>query len=880
MSKMRIKLVVTLLVTIIKLSFSSASSCPWESPDIERWSDPSTWDDGVPPVDRQNIRITKKILLDTITPDLGKVDLIDGGMLIFDPFSQDVKLTADFIHILNDGHLIIGNPECEYPGNAEIELTGEKEGPDGSFGYLVKGIYVDVGGNLDFHGKEKLSWTQLAQTADKTEADQFDIKVIDEPTGWTPGDKLVIASTDYDMNQAEEVEVVECKPCSALRTSCSCRVKGPLKYQHYGNIYKGVDMRAEVGLLTRNIKIYGRIKDDGQDTYGGHIKAFEGFETYRIQGVELTRMGQKGIKGRYPIHWHMTRENDPSKTYAKDNSIHHVFQRCITVHGTHNVHVTNNVAYDTFGHCYFLEDGGEKNNTIHHNLGLVTRKSTTIPSDRMPATFWITSPLNEVTDNHAGGSEGMGIWLIFAPNVTGPSAYESFFQPMEAFRTVIRTPKNNVVHSNEDTGFMFGHYLDADQDFQGPGGTDKCDPRKDPLDPGSEEAFNLIQDLTAYKNPKQNTWNDCRRTTFVGYKSSDTFLGLTLKHNCDVIDATFIGESDNLGEPNEVQLRNHTKVMWHRSTPNHIGGMFVGLHLYDGNPYISGNFFADFRDDDYKVAGGIGFRKPHAGEVPTIFQNTTFDFVDGIEGNYVKGAERFAFGGIGDQERMGQVLDWDGTITGKARHTVVRDQPFYTSDLCQSKPHWGNMSVCPHRYVLGSGTGSSYVKIPMIITRDDIPEVPEVSPVYHDPWHPHFSTDHSYIYAFPNDSLPHHFYVILEGLDSGHSLVLGFCVPFGATPDQMGFSGYPKPVEVQTYDEMLYDTTGSTYHWDHQAGVVFRKFQVDLPRTAEDRVNCIPDGKHCPSFNIITKDESLGDTDCRSRVYPKYQKAPIMPKRS
>ena len=34
-------------------------------------------------------------------------------------------------------------------------------------------------------------------------------------------------------------------------------------------------MRAEVGLLTRNIKISGDMKNEN-DTYGGHIKAFYG----------------------------------------------------------------------------------------------------------------------------------------------------------------------------------------------------------------------------------------------------------------------------------------------------------------------------------------------------------------------------------------------------------------------------------------------------------------------------------------------------------------------------------------------------------------------------------------------------------------------------
>ena len=90
-------------------------------------------------------------------------------------------------------------------------------------------------------------------------------------------------------------------------------------------VMSGVDMRAEVGLLTRNIKIRGEVKDE-LDTYGGHVKAYEGFEIFRIEGAELTQMGQKGHKGRYPIHWHMAKEVDPLKTYARSNSIHHVFQ--------------------------------------------------------------------------------------------------------------------------------------------------------------------------------------------------------------------------------------------------------------------------------------------------------------------------------------------------------------------------------------------------------------------------------------------------------------------------------------------------------------------------------------------------------------------------
>ena len=44
----------------------------------------------------------------------------------------------------------------------------------------------------------------------------------------------------------------------------------PVKYTHYGEIYKNVDMRAEVGLMTRHIHIRGEVSDGKSN--GGHVK--------------------------------------------------------------------------------------------------------------------------------------------------------------------------------------------------------------------------------------------------------------------------------------------------------------------------------------------------------------------------------------------------------------------------------------------------------------------------------------------------------------------------------------------------------------------------------------------------------------------------------
>ena len=413
-------MVVRLVSQLLLLSGVSARVCPWNDDSLLPWSDPASWESGTLPAAGDNLVIKRGILINVDSPALRNIILLDGGKIVFSPY-KEVRLMADNIKIKQNGSLIIGDPECPFNSRAEILLTGEA-GPDVSMGHYTKGISVEAGGNLDIHGATKLSWTKLTKTLYPTfPGDEFSMTIMDEPVGWEAGDRLVIASTDFDMKQAEEVEVVSCQPCVDLMP-CACTVRplsGGLQFSHYGQVYKGVDMRAEVGLLTRNIKIHGDMKDEN-DTYGGHVKAYEGFETFRIDGAELTQMGQKGHKGRYPLHWHLAKTVDPSKTYARNNAIHDVFQRCITVHGTHGVTVENNVAYNTFGHCYFLEDGGEKNNTFHHNLGLVTKVADTIPSDRMPATFWVTSPLNTLTENSAAGSEGMGIWYIFADKVTIP----------------------------------------------------------------------------------------------------------------------------------------------------------------------------------------------------------------------------------------------------------------------------------------------------------------------------------------------------------------------------------------------------------------------------------------------------------------------------
>lgn len=94
----------------------------------------------------------------------------------------------------------------------------------------------------------------------------------------------------------------------------------------------------------------------------------------KIIGVELTNMGQQGIGGRYPLHFHLCR--NLAGSFIRKISVHHTNQRCVVIHGTMNLRIERNVAYSTKGHCFLLEDGVESGNVFLYNLGFSTvRKS-------------------------------------------------------------------------------------------------------------------------------------------------------------------------------------------------------------------------------------------------------------------------------------------------------------------------------------------------------------------------------------------------------------------------------------------------------------------------------------------------------------------------
>lgn len=170
-------------------------------------------------------------------------------------------------------------------------------------------------------------------------------------------------------------------------------------------------MRAEVGLLTRNIKMMG---DDTsvKTEYGSHLMLMGSAENGlvgKIAYVEFTKCGQPQIPGRYCHHFHMA--GDVPGSYSIGNSVHQSMARILTIHGVHYLYVAWNVGYRVKGHNFFIEDGIETNNIIEYNLAIgALLANNMMQTDMSVASFWITNPSNIVRFNRAAGSDFYGFW--------------------------------------------------------------------------------------------------------------------------------------------------------------------------------------------------------------------------------------------------------------------------------------------------------------------------------------------------------------------------------------------------------------------------------------------------------------------------------------
>ncbi|XP_067886689.1 cell surface hyaluronidase isoform X1 [Heterodontus francisci] len=761
------------------------------------------------------------------------------------------------------------------------------------------------------------------------------LDLLDEVEGWEKDDQIVIASTDYSMYQAEEFTVLPCSECKSRQV----KVKGKAQFLHVGEIVDGIDMRAEVGILTRNIIIEGEMEDScygdnwcqffKHDTFGGHLKILKNFTSVHLSNVELVHMGQQ-VMGSYPVHFHLCGDVDGrggyiSPTYLKSLAIHHCFSRCVTVHATNGLLIRDSIGYDTLGHCFFLEDGIEQRNILYHNLGLLTKPGTLLPTDRndvmcpsilnnvygdyipVPATdckavstFWVANPNNHLINNAAAGSQDTGIWYLFHKVPTGDS--QGLFSETKAELTPLGIFYNNRVHSNFKAGLFIDKGVkitnasaDDPREYLCLDNSARFRPHQD-ADPQKPRVAALIDRLIAFKNNDHGAWVRGGDIVFQKAGFSDNGIGLSFASDGsfpkdegssqEISESLFVGESKNYGS------QGGQNKYWgvggvdgkNRTLPKDKTFPIRGFQIYDGPIHVTKTTFQNYMATPVRFASAVGFflKNPwqlnpkNSLSLVKFGMSVSLKVFFGKPGPWFEGCDL-------DGDKNAVFHDIDGSVTGFRDTYVGRMDNFLIQHpSCENVTSWFG-SVCSGKYAQVYIQTRRPQNLTMTIVRDEYSKHPMTlrginQRADFQQYQPVVMLQKGYTIHW-NGRAPEEIFLYLINFNKDDWIRVGLCYP-QTTTFQVIADIYQRQnstahsVEdykaVPSLKEMQNKPMERQYYFDNSTGLLFLMLQARHSR--EGHSYCAAQG--CERVKIMATMRSQGVSNCMSTGYPKYSTPP------
>ena len=302
-----------------------------------------------------------------------------------------------------------------------------------------------------------------------------------------------------------------------------------------------------------------------------------------VDGVELNRMGQNMHLAWYPIHWHLI--GDADGQYIRNSAIHGTYSRCVTVHGTNDLLIENNVTYNNIGHCFFYRrmpwarqpvraqpgypDQVSSGRAVRRDrprpvrsggrqelrFGRPERKeiSCSLPTTRrrlsgspirtiFTRTTWPRGPTRQVS-----GSPCRSIRRVSS------QARRSARRRFGRVEPKCGSSSGNVSHSNFDS-FMFDRGPQAQMAISPSVGIFHL---VNPTDANGPQVESVIEDFTGYKNRNEGIWARGEMHVFKNLKLADNAIGYThasgnfgqSAFTSRMVDSLFVGETENIGNP-------------------------------------------------------------------------------------------------------------------------------------------------------------------------------------------------------------------------------------------------------------------------------------------------------------------------------------------
>ncbi|HEV8455727.1 MAG TPA: G8 domain-containing protein, partial [Gemmatimonadales bacterium] len=357
------------------------------------------------------------------------VRIINNGTLRFEDTPNGViNFTAASISIEAGGELVAGTSDLPFgssDGQLNFAFTGAPprtcEALDSHADWCGKGIIVRKGATLNLYGAKgatasSVSWTHLRDAAGPNVpgakvagTGTSTLKLARDVTlgkgAWKANDWIAVATTSFSPFETEFVQLAADPTPDASTGGSQVTLKHALKHYHFGgkdpgfpsaanyngdkstaDYNYGVDERAEVGLISRSIKLTATV-DAGNPHWGGEIKILTGFTHVVLQGAELENFGKAHL-GAYPIHLHQLGPVAAGTLTINANSVHHSYNKCLTLHSSQDVTVENMVCARIIGHIFYQEYGDESGTKYLNNLGLGAMSNSFDVPDHLRGQFW------------------------------------------------------------------------------------------------------------------------------------------------------------------------------------------------------------------------------------------------------------------------------------------------------------------------------------------------------------------------------------------------------------------------------------------------------------------------------------------------------------
>lgn len=709
------------------------------------WDDPTTWDNGVPD------ETSRAIVSEGITVTLDGTDhvadeIVVHGVLDVLESANSRTLTTDWIHVNSGGVFQVGTEANRFDTSTfTLTLTGTDitanhtiETATGTMNVIDNDgfLMTAMGGRLQFFGEEKLSFTKLAETANRGASSITVENIIernfdgttsvasDGQLNWNVGDTIVIASSETDYRQ-EEVRTVIGINNQGSETVLT--LDSPLESRHYGEIETygnavrnwDIDMRAEVARLNRSITIQGT--QDTDDVFGdranygtgagenlgigAHAMVMPGSGQITIDGVNFDKMGQTAQLGRYPIHWHVA--GDRTGDVMRNSSVTNSNNRGIVIHGTQGVLMEGNVLHDIHGHGFFMEDAAETGNRLLNNITFGIHKVGGGTTSNDP---FVVPGITRGADGRVNG--------LAPQNENGESSHDTGQNAFRRFNHSaaywITNPDNtfvgNVSAGSEGSGFWFAIPSGVIGLSKDTGLYDNLRPDRSPLrqfDHNTSHSAPVGLTFDRGEDIKPGSSNHFSNGT-VNYLTAYKHDGSAVYHRG--VDFTFnesrFADNANSSFNTFTQLEQNILFVGHsrgNSNPNMLVG---GYRLYDGPGRIVDSHFAGFAADNahtFRIEGGANKHTHTRAEGITFEDDGTANHlsIEFASNDSISTNESPTFVAGNPTIFAGAVQDVDGSLTGHVGggpgYTLTPKIDFYR-DSTDLAPEGWNAFLSDDRY--------------------------------------------------------------------------------------------------------------------------------------------------------------------------------------